>query len=399
MASRLVAAAASSSASSPLARLVSRRRLAGAADGHGSDKVALWKDPLSPSKWKEEHEGYTVHFTDDLSNTYLENLTHITYAIQVLSSLPAPNAKDNLSMMHSKFICCKLYISESRNPTAIDAIDLAANTDPQVVVLSKFEDCLYNRVRYTLVSYIIDDSSTAEVIYSPIRNVLLAMMEAAFSAINLKLHSGAHPRMGVNDDLSFHPLGQATMEDAASLAKQVASDIGNDFQVPVFLYAAAHPTGKSVGAIRRELGYYRSNYMGSQWSGSMLPDVLPIRPDEGPTNVSSERGATTVGATPFLENYNVPILSKDVAVVRRITRSVSGRGGGLPTVQALALFHGDCTEIACLLDPDHVSAYQVQTVVEQIAAEQGLEVEKGYFTDLTKDMMLEKYSKITCAAD
>jgi len=154
----------------------------------------------------------------------------LNQADEVLSSPLAPNAKDNLSMMHSKFIGCKLYISESRNPTAIAAIDLAAKTDPQVAVLSKFEDSLYNRIRYTLVSYIIDGSSTGEEIYSPIRKVLLAMMEAAFSAINLELHSGAHPRMGVNDDLSFHPLGQATMEDAAYLAKQVASDIGNDFQ-------------------------------------------------------------------------------------------------------------------------------------------------------------------------
>ncbi|TKV92726.1 hypothetical protein SEVIR_9G178800v4 [Setaria viridis] len=256
---------------------------------------------------------------------------------KVPSSPPALRANDNLSMMHSKFICCKLYISESLNAMAIDAIDCAARSDLQVAVLSKFEDCLYNRVRYTLVSYIVNDSSTGEVIYSPIRKVLFAMMEAAFSAINLNLHSGAHPRMGVNDDLSFHPLGQSAMEDAVSLAKQVASDTGNDFRVPVLLYAAAHPASKSVGAIRRELGYYRPNYMGSQWSGSMLPDVLPISPDEGPNNVSSERGATTVGATPFLENYNVPILSKDVAVVRRITRSVSGRGGGLPSVQALAL--------------------------------------------------------------
>nr|ACG46505.1 hypothetical protein [Zea mays] len=49
MASRLVAAAASSSSlssASPLARLISRRGLAGAADGHGSAKVPLWKDPL-----------------------------------------------------------------------------------------------------------------------------------------------------------------------------------------------------------------------------------------------------------------------------------------------------------------------------------------------------------------
>lgn len=65
----------------------------------------------------------------------------------------------------------------------------------------------------------------------------------------------------------------------------------------------------------------------------------------------------------------------------------------------LALFHGDCTEIGCLVDPDHVSDYQVQTVVEQIAAEQALEVEKGYFTDITKDRRLAKYLKIACNVD
>lgn len=66
----------------------------------------------------------------------------------------------------------------------------------------------------------------------------------------------------------------------------------------------------------------------------------------------------------------------------------------------MALLHGDdCTEIACLMDPDLVHAFHVQTVVEQIAAEQGLEVEKGYFTDVTKDRILDKYLKLDCAAD
>uniref|UniRef100_A0ACD5X6S3 Uncharacterized protein n=1 Tax=Avena sativa TaxID=4498 RepID=A0ACD5X6S3_AVESA len=56
MASRLVAAAASSSSSSyPLARLISRRRLAGAADHHGSTKVNMWQEPMNPGNWKEEH--------------------------------------------------------------------------------------------------------------------------------------------------------------------------------------------------------------------------------------------------------------------------------------------------------------------------------------------------------
>ncbi|XP_062106260.1 uncharacterized protein LOC133817697 [Humulus lupulus] len=37
------------------ANLVQRRGLAGAADHHGPPRVNVWEDPMSPSKWKEEH--------------------------------------------------------------------------------------------------------------------------------------------------------------------------------------------------------------------------------------------------------------------------------------------------------------------------------------------------------
>ncbi|KAM0059076.1 hypothetical protein Hdeb2414_s0005g00177411 [Helianthus debilis subsp. tardiflorus] len=46
----------SSSRSAPqAASLIPRRGLAGAADHHGPAKVDFWKDPMSPSRWKEEH--------------------------------------------------------------------------------------------------------------------------------------------------------------------------------------------------------------------------------------------------------------------------------------------------------------------------------------------------------
>ncbi|KAM7492620.1 hypothetical protein LguiA_035541 [Lonicera macranthoides] len=35
--------------------LMHRRGLAGAGDHHGPPKVNFWQDPMSPSKWKEEH--------------------------------------------------------------------------------------------------------------------------------------------------------------------------------------------------------------------------------------------------------------------------------------------------------------------------------------------------------
>lgn len=55
------------------------------------------------------------------------------------------------------------------------------------------------------------------------------MAEAAFNAINLELHDGAHPRLGTVDDIVFHPLARASLDEAAWLAKAVAADIGNRF--------------------------------------------------------------------------------------------------------------------------------------------------------------------------
>ncbi|KAJ0966007.1 hypothetical protein J5N97_027145 [Dioscorea zingiberensis] len=132
--------------------------------------------------------------------------------------------------------------------------------------------------------------------------------------------------------------------------------------------------------------------MGNQWAGCCLPEILAEEPDEGPARVSRERGITVIGAGPWVENYNVPVRTMDVPSARRIARSVSARGGGLPMVQALGLVHGDdSTEIACmLLDVNLVSADQVQNQIELIAAREGLEIDKGYFTDLSRDMIVER---------
>ncbi|XVE66240.1 hypothetical protein DITRI_Ditri08aG0064500 [Diplodiscus trichospermus] len=295
-------------------------------------------------------------------------------------------------------LCCKVFFSESRSRAALDAIERAARLDPETVIVNKFEDWAYNRTRYTLVSYVIHDS-TGSAIYSPLQQTVLAMVEAAYGAINLELHSGAHPRLGVVDDIVVHPLARSSLDEAARLAKAVAADIGNRFQVPVFLYGAAHPTGKALDTIRRELGYYRPNSMGNQWAGWTLREILSEKPDEGPTQVSRARGITMIGACPWVGLYNVPIMSTDVSVARRIARKVSARGGGLPTVQSLALVHGeDSTEIACiLLEPNRIGADRVQSRVEMLAAQEGLDVEKGYFTDSSAEMILEEYMNLISA--
>lgn len=130
---------------------------------------------------------------------------------------------------YSMLLCCKLYMSESRNLSALEAIEQAARQDPESVIVNKFEDRAYNRVRYTVVSYVVHDS-TGNAIYSPLHQTVIAMADAAFGAINIEQHSGTHPRIGVVDDILFHPLGRASLDEAAWLAKAVAADIGNRFQ-------------------------------------------------------------------------------------------------------------------------------------------------------------------------
>lgn len=126
-------------------------------------------------------------------------------------------------------ICCMLFISEARNCAALDLIERAARIDPESVIVNKFEDRVYNRIRFTIVSYVVVDT-TGSPIYSPLHQTVLAIVEAAYGAINLELHSGAHPRLGVVDDIAFHPLAEASLDEAAWLAKAVAADIGSRFQ-------------------------------------------------------------------------------------------------------------------------------------------------------------------------
>ncbi|KAA8526424.1 hypothetical protein F0562_008373 [Nyssa sinensis] len=296
-------------------------------------------------------------------------------------------------MLKLMLACCKVYISESRNKVALESIERAAKLFPEAALINKFEDETYNRVGYTLVSKLSSKPSSHS---CPLRSAVLAMVKAAFEAIDLELHCGSHPRLGVVDHICFHPLGHASLEQTAGIAKSLAADIGSSLQVPTFLYGAAHAEGRTLDSIRRELGYFKPNFSGSQWAGGLQSESLPLNPEEGPSQSAQAQGVIVIGATRWVDNYNVPVFSTDIAAVRRIAKRVSGRGGGLPSVQAMALAHGeDVIEVACnLLEPTRVGGNQVQHKVEQLAVEDSMAVGKGYFTDLSQEKIIESYLKL-----
>lgn len=162
------------------------------------------------------------------------------------------------------------------------------------------------------------------------------------------------------------------------------------------MYGAAHGEGRSLDSIRRELGYFKPNAAGNQWVGSLQSETLQLNPDEGPPRAVQKKGVVVIGATQWVDNYNVPIFSTDMAAVRRIAKSISGRGGGLPAVQSMALAHGKgIIEVACnLLDTSKAGGDDVQRAVEQLAREEGMDVGEGYYTDLSQSKIIESYYKL-----
>lgn len=165
--------------------------------------------------------------------------------------------------------------------------------------------------------------------------------------------------------------------------------------VPTYTYGAAHNEQRSLDSIRRQLGYFKPNATGNQWSGGSQSAVLPLEPDEGPAQAAQHKGVIVIGATRWVDNYNIPVFCSDIATVRRISKRVSGRGGGLPSVQSMALVHGDVIEVACnLLEPSEVGGDQVQGAVELLGSEEGVTVGKGYFTDLSQQEIIQTYLKL-----
>lgn len=149
------------------------------------------------------------------------------------------------------------------------------------------------------------------------------------------------------------------------------------------------------------MGYFRPNSSENQWIGGTILGTLQLKPDKGPAQATQAKGVITIGATRWVDNYNVPVFTNDISIVRKIAKRVSGRGGGLPSVQSMALTHGGGTiEVACnLLEPARIGGDQVQVEVERLAREEGIAVGKGYYTDLSEGKIIESYLKLIQHSD
>lgn len=254
---------------------------------------------------------------------------------------------------------CVPNVSEGRDPSTIDAIAGAVRSVEGVHLLNIHSDPDHNRSVFTYVS----ESADA------IRTATLKLYEAAVPRIDLRIHHGAHPRVGAVDVVPFVPLEGATMEECVAIAEATGQQIADRFHIPVYLYEDA-----TRHEYRRELPVIRSG--GFEQFEQKIRDPRWV-PDFGPAQLHPTAGVSVVGARVPLIAFNVQLGTERIEVAQACARAVRGISGGLRFVRALpiALTSKGLVQVSMnLLDYRRTPIHRAFTLVESEAARFGVNV-------------------------
>jgi len=152
-----------------------------------------------------------------------------------------------------------------------------------------------------------------------------AVVEAAFRGIkkaseliDMSKHSGEHPRMGATDVCPLIPISGITMEETAEWSVKLAKRVGEELNIPVYLYEYAQPNTS-----RNNLSVIRAGEYEGFFDKIKLPEW---KPDFGPDNFPARSGATVIGARDFLIAYNVNLNTKSVRLANSIAFDVREAG-------------------------------------------------------------------------
>lgn len=213
---------------------------------------------------------------------------------------------------------CVPNFSEGRDKAKVEQIADAFRGKEGVKLLDYSSDADHNR-------------SVITVIGEPeaLKTAVIDAVGRAVKLIDLTQHSGQHPRMGAVDVVPFIPIRNVTMEEAVVLSKEVAEAVGNQFQLPVFLYE------KSATAIHREnLATVRKGEFEGLQEKMLLPEWVP---DFGPYAPHPTAGAVAIGARMPLVAYNVNLGTDNLEIASAIAKKVRFVGGGLRYCKAMGV--------------------------------------------------------------
>ena len=250
--------------------------------------------------------------------------------------------------MKKPIIECIPNFSEARRPDVVEAIMNAITSVEGVTLLDRHSDLDHNRTVLTFVGH---PEGVEEAAFRSIKK--------ASELINLDHHTGEHPRIGATDVVPFVPISGLSMQDSVQIARHLGKRVGEELNIPVYLYeeAATRPERTNLENIR--LGQYEAlrQEMGK----------IPERnPDFGPNQVGPA-GATVIGARQPLIAYNIYLTTDDISIAEKIARTIRFSSGGLRYVKALGMLVEGRAQISMNLTNYHKTSLPL--VVETIRRE------------------------------
>ena len=188
-----------------------------------------------------------------------------------------------------KLVECVPNISEGNNQSVISKIVETVDKFPGVKLLNVDPGKATNR---TVITFVGD----AEVIVDAAFNLISKAKEL----IDMRNHSGEHPRMGAVDVCPLIPVSGITMDETIKLAHNLSKRVGNELSIPVYCYENAAKEEKRKNLANCRSGEYEgleNKLSDSSW-----------KPDYGPDLFNDEvqkSGATAISARDFLVAYNI----------------------------------------------------------------------------------------------
>ena len=265
---------------------------------------------------------------------------------------------------------CVPNFSEGRDRAVIDAIAHAI-TAARGRVLDASLDAWHNRAVITFVAEAHD-----------VVNAAFAAIQTARDQIDLRAHTGVHPRIGAADVVPFIPLDDATMDECVQRARDLADRVGNELGIPVYLYehAALQPAYRNLADVRRG------------GTAALQQSIASTRrPDTGPARLHPTAGAVAIGARQFLGAFNVFVGGEaNLAHAKAIAAELRAAGGGLAGVKALGLVVDGQAQVSMnVTDLAAVSLHHAFDAVASAARARGIDVTHSEIIGLVPQRTIE----------
>lgn len=254
-----------------------------------------------------------------------------------------------------KIVECVPNFSEGRDLKIINSIFDAAKSVKNVKVFELEYNKDHNRCLFTIVG---TPEDVMDSVYESIK--------VATNLIDMNKHVGEHPRIGATDVVPFVPVSGVTMDECVELSKKLGEKVGDELNIPVFLYEASAtiPENRNLADVRK------GEYEGLR--------VKMNRPDFGPDKTHATAGAIVVGARKYLVAYNVNLDTKDIEIGKSIAKSIREKDGGLVGVKALCFIVDGMAQISMnLVDFEKTNFDAAYYAVEKLANEKGISIKSS----------------------